>query len=125
MKHLFLSIVLVSICSLCGISQPATLKLDSTELQIRVIAEGLTIPWDLVWAPDGTIWFTEREGNIKRIDPETGNIDLIHTVDEVFQSNDNSGMHAMTFHPDFPFVPYVYVNYTYELTWGKAGPLYL
>lgn len=91
------------------------LILDSTRLEVRAVATGLKIPYDLVFGPDGWIWFSERNGDIHRLQPETGELQLIFHVDEVFESEDNSGMYALALHPDFPVVPYVYVNYTYEL----------
>ncbi|MEO1448500.1 MAG: PQQ-dependent sugar dehydrogenase [Bacteroidota bacterium] len=96
-------------------AQPGSLQLDSTRLEINVLAEGLVIPYDLVWAPDSWIWFTQRAGEISRIHPNTGEVQLIHTVEEVFQSTDNSGMYALALHPEFPIEPWVYVHYTYEL----------
>lgn len=90
----------------------SSLLLDSTTLEINVIADSLTIPWDLVWGPDGWIWFTERAGNIKKVDPNTGQVILVHHIDDVYESWDNSGLHALAIHPDFPEEPYLYVNYT-------------
>ena len=96
-------------------AQLTELQLDSTRLDVRVVASDLYIPWDLVFGPDGWIWFTERNGDVHRLQPETGELQLIHHVDEVFESDDNSGMYALALHPDFPVEPYVYVNYTYTL----------
>ena len=96
-------------------AQISELQLENTKLDVRILAQDLVIPYDLVWGPDNWIWFTEREGNIKRLNPETGEIQLIHHVDEVYESVDNSGMYALALHPDFPEEPYVYVVYTYSV----------
>lgn len=82
-------------------------------LRTEVIAHDLKIPWDLIWGPDEMLWFTERDGNIKRLNPATGKIDLIHWEEEVFQTEENSGMHSMALHPKFPEEPYLYVHYSY------------
>ena len=37
----------------------------SPSLRVRVIADGLTIPWDLAVLPDGAVLFTERPGRLK------------------------------------------------------------
>lgn len=96
-------------------AQLTELQLDSTRLEVREVVTGLTVPYDLVFGPDGWIWFSERNGDIHRLQPETGELQLVHHVDEVFESEDNSGMYALALHPDFPVVPYIYVNYTVEL----------
>ncbi len=91
------------------------IRLANTTLQTRVIADHLEIPWDLDMDHTGLLWFSERNGKIKSLDPETGDIREVFSIDEVYQSIDNSGLHAMALHPKFPLVPYVYVNYTYDL----------
>ncbi|MEO1516727.1 MAG: PQQ-dependent sugar dehydrogenase [Bacteroidota bacterium] len=92
------------------------LVLDSTVLEIRVLAKKLRLPWDMVWGPDDNIWFSERGGSIKRLDPVDGRLHLLYEETDVFESKDNSGMHAFALHPRFPDVPYAYVHYTYELS---------
>lgn len=86
---------------------------DPVPLQADVVATGLELPWDLVWGPDERVWFTERTGAIKTYDPATGQVALIDTVPDVFNSSDNSGLHALFLHPDFENEPWVYVNYTF------------
>jgi glucose/arabinose dehydrogenase len=108
---------ILTICVLVMINLPI-LGQDSTYfapdyLRTEVIAHDLKIPWELLWGPDDKIWFTERDGNIKRLDPETGKIDLVHWEDDVFQTSENSGMHSMAFHPNFPEDPYLFVHYCY------------
>lgn len=94
---------------------PEQLALDSTTLDIRLLAQDLYIPWDLVWGPDNWIWFTQRDGGIYRLNPETGEKIQLYQVEEVFESDDNSGMYALALHPDFENKPWVYVNYTFGL----------
>ncbi len=86
-------------------------KLDSTTLEVRVVADHLRLPWQMQEGPEGRIWFSERGGAIKRLNPNTGNLHLIHQVPNVFESDDNSGMHAFALHPSFPKQPYLYVHY--------------
>jgi glucose/arabinose dehydrogenase len=90
------------------------LKLVSTELEVTVLLQNLEIPWDMSWSPDGWIWFSEKRGMISRYSPESGLLQQIHLIEDVFQSLDNSGLHALALHPDFPTVPFVYVHYTHS-----------
>ncbi|MFT4525439.1 MAG: glucose/arabinose dehydrogenase [Bacteroidia bacterium] len=92
-----------------------TITLTNTVLEVRVVADSLRIPWDMVWGPDGRIWFTERKGTVKRLDLETGVVDSIYHINDVFTSTENSGLHAMTLHPNFPMPAHVFVHYTYGL----------
>ena len=34
---------------------------------MEIVAEKLKIPWSITWAPDGTIFFTERDGHLRTI----------------------------------------------------------
>lgn len=94
--------------------QAFTLTLDSTELEVEVLKTELEIPWDLNWAPDGWIWFNERNGTINRLNPQTRALQQVFQVPDVFQSSDNSGCHALALDPDFPQRPHVYLHYTYD-----------
>ncbi len=97
------------------LSPPATISLDSSNVEVTTVAANLRLPWELVWVEDNVIWFNERGGAVKRLDLSTGDTRLIHQVEDVFESSDNSGMHGFTVHPDFPKQPFFYVHYTYEV----------
>jgi glucose/arabinose dehydrogenase len=86
---------------------------DEVPLVAEVVASNLDLPWDLVWGPDNRIWFTERTGAIKRFDPSSGRVELVDSVPGVYNSSDNSGLHALLLHPDFSNQPWLYVTYTY------------
>ncbi len=96
------------------LTPPAVISLDSTQIEVNVVASRLRLPWELVWV-QGKIWFNERGGAIKRLDPGTGKIRVVHQITDVFESSDNSGMHGFTVHPDYPVKPYLYGHYTFEL----------
>ncbi|MBI1192170.1 MAG: T9SS type A sorting domain-containing protein [Bacteroidetes bacterium] len=86
---------------------------DPVPLVAEVVARNLDLPWDLVWGPDSQLWFTERTGALKRYDPSTREIMVLDTVPGVFNSTDNSGLHALLLHPNFAVEPWIYVSYTY------------
>lgn len=92
------------------------IQLEATTLDIKVLASNINLPWDLEWGPEGNIWYSTREGGIFRLNPDDGSAPKqIHFIPDVFTSDDNSGLHALALHPDFPVIPYVYVNYTHSL----------
>lgn len=107
-------IVLVAIVHVWNATrQVRTLRLQTTDLEVRVLLRDLEIPWDMDWSRDGWIWFSEKSGKISRFKPDSGPLQQVHFIEEVHQSPDNSGLHALALHPEFPEVPYVYVHYTY------------
>ncbi len=89
---------------------------DEVPLVAEVVVRNLELPWDMVWGPDDKIWFTERTGALKRYDPETGIVEVLDTVPGVYNSADNSGLHALLLHPDFPTQNWIYVTYTFTET---------
>lgn len=94
-------------------SQPVdyTLVLDSTVLEISVVAENLETPWEIVWGPDDWIWMTEQQGIVSRVNPHTGEKRNLLTIDDVWQLR-TTGLLGMTVHPDQENYPYVFLIYT-------------
>ena len=90
-----------------------SLQLEDTKLEVQILLENLEIPWDMDWSKDGWIWFSEKKGKISRFSPESGLLQKVHFIEDVYQSPDNSGLHALALHPEFPKIPLVYVHYTY------------
>jgi glucose/arabinose dehydrogenase len=89
-----------------------TIEVGQSTFDAKVIAKNLEIPWDLVWGPDNALWFTEKKGTINRINPETGEVQLIGKVNDVYVSEkENAGMHSMCFHPNWPDSSYLFVHY--------------
>jgi len=92
-------------------------------LELDVVAEHFTVPWDLVWGPDNHVWCLEKTGRMTRTNPDSKEVETVYQIPDVYQSWDNSGAHSMILHPDFPSTPYIYVNYTYELYSGRLSRL--
>jgi glucose/arabinose dehydrogenase len=76
-----------------------------------VYAEGLDTPWELTFAPDGRLFFTQRPGVVSVV--ENGNNSVWLALDSVVQEVGESGLLGITLHPDFSQNGYVYVGYTY------------
>jgi glucose/arabinose dehydrogenase len=85
------------------------------------IAEGLRIPWGIVWGPDNWLWVTERYGRVSRINPETGEqITLLRLGNVAYTSPispeykkfmHNSGLLDIALDPAFSTNHYVYLLY--------------
>jgi len=74
---------------------------------IEVVAEGLKIPWDLVFLPDGHILVTERVGNLKRIGDEIIDIPL-----SAAKHAGEGGLLGIALHPDFVNNNFLYLYLT-------------
>ncbi len=109
------SIYLFVLITCCFQTSYAQLNLDSTIVNPTVIAENLDTPWEILWGPDDMIWMTERGGTVSRIDPESGNKEVLLEIDEVEEYGEG-GLLGMVLHPNFehPDSQFVYLVYNYD-----------
>lgn len=85
------------------------------------IATNLDTPWEILWGPDSKIWFTERKGTVKRVDPNTKTVETLLTITDVVE-NSETGLLGMAIHPDFnTSKPWVYLVYTYTKNGATNG----
>ena len=96
-----------------SISAQTTFTLDSTELTSRVVKDSIDIPWEIVWGPDDHIWMTERFGRVSRVNPKTGNQQVLLDLSGEVYERSETGMLGMALHPDFDNSPHVFIAYTY------------
>lgn len=99
-----------------------TLSLDSSTLEISVVAENLDTPWEIVWGPDDWIWVTEHKGMVSRINPHTGEKQTLLVLDDVWQLR-TTGLLGMAVHPDQHNFPYAFLIYTTERDDGRFTKL--
>ena len=111
MKQLYTFVFALGL-ALCASAQGSH-TLDSTTLTSRVVADSLDIPWEILWGPDDHIWMTERYGRVSRINPTTGDQDVILDLSSDVYQNSESGMMGMVLHPNFKDNPHVFIAYTY------------
>jgi aldose sugar dehydrogenase len=93
-----------------AVSQTDTIDLDSTRIGIKTIAAGQNAVWDLVWGPDNWIWFTDQDGKVSRLNPETGEIKTLLQIGDYYRKR--LGLMSMVLHPDWKKYPHVFINYT-------------
>ena len=102
----------------CGTSKaiadsPPDTNTPSATVTVTTLAGGFDTIWDLAWAPDNTIWLTERPGIISRVNPASGAVTRMGTI--AVSEIGEGGLMGMAFHPDFASgQPYVYVAHTYS-----------
>ena len=95
MKHILLSLLLGSFgLMMKAQSDPFTM----TQLGPN---QSLNFPWEITYGPDGFLWVTEREdGQVTRVDPRTGQQDVILTLTDFYVDARQDGLLGMALHPD-------------------------
>lgn len=89
------------------------IQLDKTRLLVSEVVRDLDQPWEVTWGPDDHLWFTEKKGNVMRMDPATGQVRKVLNIPEVFSGGNTPGLLGMVLHPNFRNEPYVYLHYNY------------
>jgi glucose/arabinose dehydrogenase len=91
---------------------------DGTRFRVEVIAENLSIPWALAFAPDGRLFFTERPGRVRvyqngQVLPAPALV-----LDDVAAVGEG-GLLGLAVHPDFATNRFVYLAYSARLAGGS------
>ncbi|MEO7802031.1 MAG: PQQ-dependent sugar dehydrogenase, partial [Ginsengibacter sp.] len=101
------------IVSACNKQDQPAVGLSNAKIETTVLTENLNGPWEILWGNDAHIWFTEKGGNISRVDTATGKATLVFTIPDVV-SRGEGGLLGMALHPDFSTTPQLFVVYDYN-----------
>ena len=106
MKELVLSLILLSLI-------PVAFAQEYPELgvKVEVVADNLTIPWSIDWLPDGTILFTERNGDLRIIQH---GILLEESILSLSVGGVEGGMLGIAVDPKYSENNFIYLYYTYN-----------
>ena len=117
--------LLVVITLACGSSPPGRGAggVESAEAQrqgqspvkfrVETVVSNLEVPWSIVWAPDGRMFFTERPGRVRVYEKGQLAPSPILTIPDVEESGE-SGLMSMALHPDFATNRWIYLAYTFS-----------
>lgn len=123
MKKLWILALMACAILACKDKKDEVIQPDSpaeVNLSTKTLVSGLSNPWEIVYGPDQHLWFTEKGGKISRLNPQTGQQNVVLTISEV-RVNGEGGLLGMTIHPDFSTSPHVFVAYNYGSTYrGKV-----
>ncbi len=84
---------------------------DGHDLAIGNFADGLDTPWEMVFAPDGRMFVTQRPGTISVID-KNRNETIWLQLDSVVAEVGESGLFGIELDPEFQQNHYVYFVFT-------------
>lgn len=118
MLRVVLLLVLNALFVLCGVGV-TNVVLAQSAFSFRTAYTGLSIPWEIEFAHDGSLWMTERNGLLSRVDLNTQERTVLLDLRSVVKDTNEAGMLGFTWHPDFPDSPYVYVAATFENAEGR------
>ncbi len=92
---------------------PVAFAQEYPELGVRVetIADNLTIPWSIDFAPDGRIFFSERTGDLRVIQDGILNPEPVKILDV---SGFEGGLLGIALDPNFEENHHIYLYYTYN-----------
>lgn len=84
---------------------------------MRTIIGNQRMPHDLVYGPDGNIWYTERfAGTVSFVNPVTGVKQVVLSLgSQMVRVGGQDGLMGLALHPEFlTGKPFVYIMYTYQ-----------
>lgn len=114
MKHLLILLIATFLIIGCKKSKPITeTSVKDVDVDILVLTQNLSNPWEILWGPDQMIWMTERGGKVSRVNPVNGNVTSLFTIPDV-KSMGEGGLLGMVLHPSFSTIPHVFVAYNYD-----------
>ena len=85
---------------------------SSTNFSVETIVSGLSVPWSIVWAPDGRMIFTEPAGRVRVFENGKLREQPLFTVSDV-EPTGESGLMGVALHPQFSSNHYIYFSYAY------------
>lgn len=91
------------------VSATITPQPDTINRAMEVVAQGLDIPWEIVWLPGGDMLVTQRTGSLMRIGEDQQAIP-VEGVEHVGEG----GLLGMALHPEFSENSFVYLYLTTE-----------
>lgn len=83
------------------------------KFRVETVVGNLEVPWSIVWAPDGRMFFTERPGRVQVYQNGKLRSQPIFTVPDVAPSGEG-GLMSIVLHPQFASNHLLYLSYVYN-----------
>ncbi len=96
-----------------GAGEVESTNADNTSFRIETVVGGLSVPWSIVFAPDGRMIFTERAGRVRVFEKGTLRPEPLIVIADV-EARSESGLMGLTLHPDFAQNSLLYLAYAYD-----------
>lgn len=86
---------------------------SQTDFRVETVIGNLEVPWSIVWAPDGRMFFTERPGRVRVYEKGQLRAAPVFVVPDVEPSGE-SGLMSLALHPQFVTNHFLYLAYAYK-----------
>jgi glucose/arabinose dehydrogenase len=108
-----LALLLAQPAASCLAGEVPIVESEVENFRVEQVADGLQVPWAIVFLPDGDALVSERNtGRIVRLSLETGTISELAGGPGDVYVNRNGGMLDVALHPDFASNRFVYYCYS-------------
>jgi glucose/arabinose dehydrogenase len=81
--------------------------------RVETVISNLEVPWSIVFAPDGRMFFTERPGRVRVFKNGKLRPEPVAVIPDVEPSGE-SGLMGLTLHPEFARNHFLYLAYAYK-----------
>ncbi|HVF44239.1 MAG TPA: PQQ-dependent sugar dehydrogenase, partial [Pyrinomonadaceae bacterium] len=85
----------------------------SRGFRVETVVGNLEVPWSIVFAPDGRMFFTERTGRVRVFEGGKLRPEPVAVVPDV-EPTGESGLMGLTLHPQFAQNHFLYLAYAYK-----------
>jgi glucose/arabinose dehydrogenase len=85
---------------------------SQTSFKVETVIGNLEVPWSIIWAPDGRMFFTERPGRVRVFENGRLRAQPVFTAPDV-ESRGEAGLMSLALHPQFSSNHFVYLSYAY------------
>jgi aldose sugar dehydrogenase len=102
-----------------GSGEVETAPQANVNFKVETVVGGLQVPWSIVWAPDGRIIVTERQGRVRVVKHGVLRPQPLYTVSDV-EPTGESGLMSVALHPQFATNRFLYLSYAYRASNGIA-----
>ena len=96
-----------------GSGETEAASTSQTKFRVETVVTNLEVPWSIVWAPDGRMFFTERPGRVRVYEKGQLRTQPLFVVPDVEPSGE-SGLMSLTLHPQFSANHFLYLAYAYK-----------
>jgi len=104
-----ISLFIIGIFATSFVSMAYAQEFPEMGIKVETIAENLEIPWEIDFATDGRIFFTERVGNLRVIENDVVSEPII----SLKVSGTEGGLLGLALDPSFEENHYLYLYYSY------------
>src|SRR5262245_37635494 len=91
----------------------------TVKFRVETVVSGLQVPWEMVFAPDGRMIFTERPGRVRVFENGKLRPEPLAILNDV-EARSESGLMGLCLHPKFAENHLLYLAYAYDTGGGVA-----